>query len=97
MVARFGGSSQLPRSLILNVMATHLKWPCDLKGEIWRQPLILNGHVMDSTEQQVGERSHIEWDGWAWGPAQSLRVSRDTFRHLGMATLVTAAGGVRGD
>ena len=53
-----------------------LQTPPSSKEKIDRQPLVWNGQVMDSTRQQLGERSHIAWE-WARGPACSLRVWRD--------------------
>lgn len=80
------------RRLWLSLLLT----PPSSQEEVDWQPLIWNGQLMDGTVLQLRERSHIAWDGWACGPARSLRVWRDTYRHLEMATLVATARGVHG-
>ena len=73
-----------------------LQLPPSCQEEIDRQPLVWNGQVRDASSLQLGERSHIAWVGWSRGPARTLRVWRDSYRHLETAALATAAGGVRG-
>ena len=57
--------------------------PPSSRKEIDRQPLIWNGQVRDASRLQLGERSHISWDGWMRAPARSFEfggILIDTWR-----------------